>query len=157
MRTRLALLRGPAIIAGAALASILLPGCLGGEGCTEIGCSSEATVVYSRAVGQGYWLDLEIGGESALALCNAPPMPDMPENPEWLSCNASGFEIVGELAGNNSVLVLLYLDDDDQTVLASNADVSLATSPEGVQQPNGPDCEPTCYVRRGDLELAPAN
>lgn len=128
--------------------------CAVGSGeCTEIGCESVATVTYDGSVSGGYLLMVQAGGMSGMAECNAPPSPDAIEPPEWLSCDASSFEMVGAAADDNSVLVTIVLMDPDETVLIGNADVALPADPDNLIQPNGPDCEPTCFERRGTLQL----
>jgi hypothetical protein len=127
--------------------------CGSGSGaCTEIGCEHEAVVTLPPALVTGpYDLVLRSEGETASARCADPSAPETAENPEGLACDTSGFTLTGHsLANARSVFVTIVRIEDDETLVD---DTEVRLDAVGMEQPNGPDCEPTCFVRNGQLVL----
>ncbi len=118
--------------------------------CTEIGCSSVAEVSYgSITVNERYELTVDAAGQKVTVICLGDELDEPP--PEWLTCDAQGFTLQGPEADTTAVTVTLVVSSSGD-VLIENELVSLVT--EEVNQPNGPDCEPTCYERRGTVPPA---
>jgi hypothetical protein len=131
--------------------AVAVPACAGEEGCTEIGCDSTATVSYNGFSLSGpYDLSVELGGERVDVRCNDPGSMEEDANPEDVSCDGFGFEIVGERANQTSTVVTIY-DIADNEPVAVNQTVQLAVPPDGTLAPNGPDCPPVCYERVGSV------
>ncbi len=131
--------------------ALTLPACTGGQACTEIGCDSEAEVTYNGfAISSRYDLTLDLGSEKVLVRCNDSGSMEELDNPDYVTCSAGGFEIIGEEANQTSILVTIY-DIDADEVIAINQTVQLSVEPNGEIQPNGPDCPPVCYKRFGSV------
>lgn len=134
--------------------SATLPGlaCDSSEECTEIACEHEAVVTIPSGLVQGpYDLTLTFeGGMSVVARCADPSAPETAQNPEDITCDASGFTIAGERANARDVRVTIA-EPDDGEVLAQGIEVRLDAV--GEETPNGPGCPPTCFVRNGQLQL----
>lgn len=127
------------------LASLLASGC-GSSVCTEIGCESLAVVDYGGIiVNEPYALNINVGGQLTSVVCLSNDPDDEPL-PEWLSCDAGGFEITGEMAENSTITVAVVPLSTGEAVIP-NALVPLTV--EQVLRPNGDDCEPVCYRRVG--------
>ncbi len=127
-------------------------GC-GPEVCTEIGCSSVAEVSYgSRTLAEPYLLTITPNGPSVTALClgaeGEEPLP-----PDWLACDGQGFTITGSEADLLTVVSVTVVPVESGEALIANELVTLDTL--DIEQPNGPDCEPTCYVRSGTVPEPP--
>ncbi len=131
----------------AASVSLLLVSCDDSAACTEVGCENEAVVTLPAGLVAGpYELTLSNGSDSETYICN--DQTRAPENPEGVSCDAAGFELIGSVfAARSSVFVTIV--DEAGDVLVERNEVTLQAV-ETVQ-PNGPDCEPTCVVRNGRL------
>lgn len=118
-----------------------------GASCTEVGCSNEAVVTYPPGLLSGpYNLTLQGSGESETYACGDPQTAA--ELPPEVDCNAAGFELTDSDFGARST-VTVTITDMDQNEIAGPVEVVLQAV-ETVQ-PNGPDCEPTCFVRNGRL------
>lgn len=125
-------------------------GCVGAEACTEIGCESVAEVSYgSRVVNEPYELTIDPNGPKMTVTCLGDPdlaEPDAaPEPPEWLRCDASGFTITGSEADLLTAISVTVVPIATEEPVIANELLFLST--DEVLQPNGPDCEPTCYTR----------
>lgn len=137
--------------ASAAMSTVL--GCGAGSGaCTEIGCEHEAVVTFPPALVDGpYDLVLRGEAETATARCADPGAPETADNPAGLSCDLSGFTLTGHpLANVRAVFVTVVRVEDDETLVD---DVEVRLDAVGMEQPNGPDCEPVCFIRNGQLLL----
>lgn len=127
---------------------VTLIGCGGSIVCTEIGCDSELVVDYGDVVvNEPYSLTINPGGQTVSVICLSDNPDDEPP-PEWLRCDADGFEITGELADNTTISVAVVPLSTGEAVVP-NALVTLTV--DEVLQPNGPDCEPVCYRRVGSV------
>jgi hypothetical protein len=130
-------------------------GC-GGPGsgaCTEIGCSSVAEVSYgSQVINEPYQLIIDPNGTNILAVCLGEP-EDEPQPPEWLECDATGFTITGSEADLLTAISVTVVPIATEDPVIANELVFLST--DEVLQPNGPDCEPTCYTRSGVVPEPP--
>ena len=124
-------------------------GC-GASVCTEIGCESTLVVDYGDVVvNEPYSLTINPDGQVVTVVCldddpNAEPLP------EWLECDAGGFEITGEKAEGTTISVAVVPLSTGEAVIP-NALVPLTV--DEVNRPNGPDCEPACYVRSGTVSF----
>jgi len=151
MLSRVMTLRATALL-------LLVPSSCTGSGvgaCTEIGCESRATVTYNTTITGKYLLRLSAGGGVDVR-CNDASI-EAENNPPWITCTGNGFEILGDEAISSSVTVSITLLEGDMDELARNEVVALTTGPNGVLQPNGPDCEPTCFERSGSILLNGGN
>jgi hypothetical protein len=110
-----------------------------------IGCDSTTVVSYGMAVNEPYALTLNIGGQQTAVVCLSNDPDDGPL-PEWLRCDAGGFEITGERADDTTVTVTVVPLSTGEAAI-SGALVALTV--DEVQRPNGADCEPVCYRRSG--------
>ncbi|MEM6292962.1 MAG: hypothetical protein AAGA54_16930 [Myxococcota bacterium] len=128
--------------------SLLLVSCDDTTACTEVGCENEAVVTFPAGLITGpYELTLSNGSQMETYICN--DQSRAPENPEGVSCDAAGFELVGSVfAARSSVFVTIISETGD--ALLERREVTLQAV-ETVQ-PNGPDCEPTCVVRNGRVQ-----
>ena len=127
-------------------------GC-GDSTCTEAACEHQAVVTFPAGLLNGAY-DLTLApadGPLLSARCSDPGAPELADNAEGLTCNATGFEVVGDAARSRSVLVTVT-DTDSGDVLVGGIEVRLDAVDE--IQPNGPDCPPTCFVRNGQLAVA---
>jgi hypothetical protein len=130
-----------------ALSLALVGGC-GSPVCTEIGCDSTVAVDYGDiVVNEPYTLTINPGGQNVSVLCLSNDPNDEPL-PEWIECDADGFEITGELADSTTISVAVVPSSTGEAVIP-NALVTLTV--EEVFEPNGPDCEPVCYRRVGSV------
>ena len=145
MSRSLAVLLCAAVGAGAAALS-----CDSGQSCTEVGCDHEAVVTYpSGLLSAAYELTLSFPGVPPIsARCADPGAPELADNPEGLTCDLSGFSLVGELAVHRDVIVQIT-DTETGEELVAGTEVRLEAVDE--LTPNGPDCPPTCFVRNGQL------
>lgn len=133
-----------------ALLLLALPaGCASSQSCTEIGCDHEAVVTYPAGLVSGaYSLVLRGDTEMLTARCLDPGSEEAAENPEGLSCDASGFTLLGiDMANEREVVVTIIPDEGDEV----SAEVRLEAIDEIT--PNGPDCPPVCFVRNGQVRL----
>lgn len=127
--------------------TLTLTGCQSGE-CTEIGCESSMVVDYGDiVVDEPYLLTINPNGQQVSVVCLSNDPNDEPL-PEWLRCNAEGFEIRGEQADSTTITVAVVPLSTGEAAIP-NALVALTV--DEVNQPNGPDCEPVCYVRSGSV------
>jgi hypothetical protein len=140
-------------------ASIVLPlvassgGCLGSGACTEADCSSVIEVSYgSQVVNEPYELTIDPNGGKISVICLGEPT-DEPQPPEWLRCDANGFTITGSEADLLTSITVTVVPVATEEAVIANEFVSLLT--DEVLQPNGPDCEPTCYTRNGVVPEPP--
>lgn len=114
--------------------------------CTEIGCESTLVVDYGDVVvNEPYSLTINPGGQVVTVVCLA-DSPDAEPLPEWLECNAGGFEITGENAEGTTISVAVVPLSTGEAVIP-NALVPLSV--DEILEPNGPDCDPVCYARTG--------
>jgi len=120
-------------------------GC-GGETCTLADCESTISVDYgSVVVSEPYHLTINPGGDTTSVVCLATG-PEVEPLPEWLACDANGFQITGDFADETTITVAVVTVASQEALIA-NALVPLTV--DQVIQPNGPDCDPTCYDRVG--------
>lgn len=130
-------------------ALLTLAGC-GGESCSLAGCESTVIVDYgSVVVNEPYELVIDLDGAKQTYQCLAED-PEAEPLPEWLSCDAGGFEATGDFATTTTVSVLVVPLSTQEAPFPTEL-VPLMVQEE--LQPNGPDCEPTCYVRRGQVPI----
>lgn len=138
---------------GALLLAIVLlePSCDSSSACTELDCVSEATVTFPpNLVSGAYDLVLEGQTETAAARCLDPA--EAANNPEGITCDATGFKLVGHpLANAREVVVTIIPDGADEADQVSEP-VRLDAIEEVT--PNGPDCPPLCVIRNGQLRLS---
>ncbi len=138
--------RRPALLTFVALSTLPLSSCGQGAACTEIGCDSTLELDYGDiVVNEPYSLTINPGGQTVSVICLS-DNPDEEPPPDWLSCDAGGFAIVGELAENTTITVAVVPLSTNEAVIP-NALVPLTVTE--VLEPNGPDCEPVCYRRAG--------
>jgi hypothetical protein len=127
---------------------VLVPNLIGcGErACTEIGCSSTLVVSYGDVVvNEPYSLTINPGGVMTTVIC-LDDGPDAEPLPDWLACDANGFEITGDDAEGTTISVTV-VPLSTQVAVIPSALVPVVV--EEVLEPNGPDCEPVCYRRAG--------
>jgi hypothetical protein len=98
-------------------------------------------------VSEPYTLTINPDGQLVSAICLSNNPNDEPL-PEWLECDANGFTITGEGADRTTISVTVVPLSTEEAVIP-NALVTLTV--EEAMQPNGPDCEPTCYRRVGEV------
>ncbi|NVB41563.1 hypothetical protein G6O69_27235 [Pseudenhygromyxa sp. WMMC2535] len=131
------------------LALIANLGC-GGTQCTEIDCDSTLEVDYGEVVvNEPYELTINPGGTSVTVTCLA-NSPDAEPLPDWLDCDAGGFVITGELADTTTTMNVAVVPLSTEEAVIPNALVALNV--DELIEPNGPDCDPRCVVRRGSVE-----
>ncbi|PRQ07493.1 hypothetical protein [Enhygromyxa salina] len=122
-------------------------GC-GEQACTLIGCVSTLEVSYGDVVvNEPYALTINPGGQTTTVTCLNDD-PDGEPLPDWLSCDANGFEVTGEDAQGTTISVTVVPLSTQEAVIPS-ALVPLIV--DETIQPNGPDCEPVCYRRVGTV------
>jgi hypothetical protein len=127
--------------------------CLDGGACTEIACESVATVSYgSMVVNEPYTLIINPDGVQIAVICLGEPS-DEPQPPEWLRCDADGFTITGSQADLLTAISVTVVPVATEEAVIASALVILST--DEVNEPNGPDCEPTCYTRSGAVPEPP--
>ena len=124
--------------------ALALAGCNNPE-CTLACCESKLSVRYGLSVSEPYSLTINPGGQTQSFTCLAND-PDAEPLPEWLTCDAGGFEITGERADNTTISVSV-VPLSTQEALIPSALVTLAV--DETLEPNGPDCPPACYERSG--------
>lgn len=128
-------------------------GCLGSGACTEVACSSTVEVSYgSRVINEPYELTIDPNGSKISVICLGEPT-DEPQPPEWLTCDAGGFTITGSEADLLTSITVTVVTVEDEEAPIANEFVVVST--DEVLQPNGPDCEPTCYARSGVVPEPP--
>ena len=120
--------------------------------CTEIGCSDHAVVSFPFDLIDGPY-DLVVQTElgTLMARCLQPGAPEAEQNSPELSCDAMGYEVDGGMVASAREAVVTITDVDTGEVLADGIAIDLNVVDE--QQPNGPDCPPTCFVRNGELRV----
>ena len=138
-----------ALVALLAPLVLVVSGC-GGTECTLIDCSDEAIVSLPMDLIDGpYDIVVESEHGTLVSRCLTAAPPEGPENAPELKCDATQFQIEdGPVASSREIRVTIT-DVDTGDVLADAVDVTLEVAME--IQPNGPDCEPTCYERNGQL------
>ncbi|MBX7083833.1 MAG: hypothetical protein K1X88_31780 [Nannocystaceae bacterium] len=120
------------------------------DACTEIGCSDTTVITYPVGLVDGpYDLDLVAETGSWHARCLGAPPPEGPPNDEGLDCDRDGFELEVPPGTSARTLVVTIVDVDTQTTLLDA--VAVAADAVGEDMPNGPGCEPTCFVRNGQV------
>ncbi|KIG18171.1 hypothetical protein DB30_01675 [Enhygromyxa salina] len=120
-------------------------GC-GEESCTLIDCESTLEVSYGDiVVNEAYSLTINPSGQTLTVTCLSND-PDAEPLPDWLECDANGFEVTGENASGTTISVTV-VPLSTQEALIPSALVPLTV--DETLQPNGPDCEPVCYRRVG--------
>lgn len=139
---------GPIAALVAALAAVTLTSC-GEQSCTEIDCDSTSEVGYNFVITGPYDLSLALPSGTYDLRCNDPDWPLLDEQPDFISCGANGFSMVGEEANASSVTVTIY-DVDNDEVRAANQVVDLIVPGEPLE-PNGPGCPPICFERYGQV------
>ena len=142
--------RLPRALPSLVLCSLLLTppaGCGGSTVCTEIGCDSTLVVDYGLVVNEPYALTINLGGPNVSVECLSED-PEAEPPPEWITCDAGGFEITGEQAETTTISVAVVPLSTGEAVVP-NALVTLTV--EEVLEPNGPDCEPVCFRRVGQV------
>lgn len=120
--------------------------------CTEIGCSDHAVVSFPFDLIDGpYDLVVQTEHGTLMARCLEPGAPEAAENSPELSCDAMGYEVDSGLVASAREAVVTITDVDTGELLADGVAVTL--NAVGEDQPNGPDCPPTCYERNGELRV----
>lgn len=135
----------------AVLASLVasLASC-GGTECSLVGCMDQAIVSLPPDLIEGpYDLVVESEHGTLVSRCLQAAPPEGPENSPSLSCDATQFEIEESDVASSRELRVTITDVATGEVLAEAVDVTMEVAME--IQPNGPDCEPTCYERNGQL------
>lgn len=131
-----------------ALVPLSLSGCAA-EACTDAGCESTIRVDYgSITVNEPYVLSINPEGPTVSVTCLGSG-PDSEPPPDWIDCDANGFELVGEF-GSLTTITVAVVPVASQEPLIANALVPLTVVE--TLEPNGPDCPPACYVREGSTE-----
>jgi hypothetical protein len=126
----------------------LLGSCIEAGACTEIACESTSEVDYGGLiVNEPYALTISAVGPPVSVVCLSNDPEDEPL-PEWLTCTASGFQLTGEMAESTTISVTVAPLSTGEAVI-SYALVTLIV--DEVLRPNGPDCDPVCYRRRGSV------
>jgi hypothetical protein len=126
-----------------------LVGCASVE-CTEIGCSDRAVVSYPFDLVDGaYDLVVESERGTLVARCLQAAPPEGPENSPGLDCDGAGFSMQDSDVASSREIRVTITDVDTGELLAEGVDVTLDVVDENA--PNGPDCEPVCYERNGQL------
>lgn len=143
------------IVWAAVCGVVLATGCAGSGQCTEATCEHEAVVTYPAGLLSGpYDLTLSFAGLPELtSRCSDPGAPELADNPEGVTCDLAGFQLTGEIAGQRTVSVQL-LDVPSGEVIVAGSEVRLEAV--GESRPNGPDCDPVCFVRNGSLDAVAA-
>ena len=132
--------------------SALVLACDGTGACTEIGCDHRASVTFPGGIGGPYELQVTDGISEISARCSDPELEESGgENPPEITCNAAGFELVGHTLSNARSVRVTVVNDDGEALFA-NAEAVLGVVE--TLRPNGEGCEPTCFVRSGQV-LAP--
>jgi hypothetical protein len=122
-----------------------LLGC-GSVVCTTLGCESTLVVDFGDViVNEPYSLTINPGGQPVTVVCLADD-PDTEPLPDWLECDAGGFEITGENAEGTTISVAVVPLSTGEAVIP-NALVPLTV--DEILEPNGSDCDPVCYTRSG--------
>lgn len=139
------------IALGVVLGTVVAAGCSGSGQCTEATCEHEAVVTYPAALLTGpYDLTLSFPGLPTLtSRCADPGAPELADNPEGVTCDLAGFQLSGDIAGQRTVSVQL-VDVALDEVIVAGSEVRLEAV--GESRPNGPDCDPVCFVRNGSLD-----
>ena len=133
----------------AVLAPLVLSSC-GGTECTLLDCSDHAVVSLPMDLIDGaYDVVVESEHGTLVARCLQAPPPEGPENSPGLSCTATELELEETDVASAREIRVTITDVDTGEVLADAIDVTLEVAME--IQPNGPDCEPICYERNGQL------
>ena len=128
--------------------SLALASC-GDPVCTQASCDSTLRVSYGAVVvNEPYSLTINPDGQTQSFTCLSDD-PDAEPLPEWLACDAGGFEITGERADNTTISVAVVPLSTQEAAIPS-ALVTLTV--DEVIEPNGPDCEPVCYARSGVVQ-----
>jgi hypothetical protein len=131
----------------------ILAGCgAGNDPCTEIGCDHLAVVTFPAGFVDGpYDLVLRRDAQTSAARCADPSAPETADNPAGLTCDLLGFTLEGHSLDNaRSVFVTVIRVADDETLVD---DVEVRLDAVGEERPNGPDCDPICFIRNGQLAL----
>lgn len=127
----------------------LLPACADSEACTLADCSSTIVVDYGAVVvNEPYSLTINPGGMTTSVTC-LQVGPDAEPLPEWIECDANGFEISGDF-GTTTTITVGVVPLSTQEAVVANALVPLTVT--DVIEPNGPDCDPVCYRRVGSTQ-----
>lgn len=125
--------------------SPLLAGCEG-NACTLLACDSTLLVDYGEVVvNEPYSLSINPGGQPITVTCLAED-PEAEPLPEWLECDAGGFQITGEGAEVTTISVTVVPLSTGEAVIPG---ALVPLSVEEIVEPNGPDCGPVCYERVG--------
>jgi hypothetical protein len=135
------------------LLGILLTPILACDGigtCTEVGCEHRAAVSFPPGTATGPF-DLHVGDgiDMVSARCNDPEAEQDTEETSSLSCDSSGFTLTGHPLANARSLRVTVVDVHTGDAPIANAEVVLDVV--DTLQPNGPNCEPTCFVRNGQI------
>jgi hypothetical protein len=130
----------------------VVPSCNAEGGCTELDCDHESVVTFPPGLVSGaYDLVISAGGRTLGARCLDPSAPETADNPTGLTCDAEGYELLGDALANERSVSVTIIDVDTEEVLADTVEVIL--NAVGEDQPNGPGCPPTCFVRNGRLTV----
>jgi hypothetical protein len=139
----------PATLVFASLLAQMLA-CDGIGACTEVGCENRATVSIPPALVAGpFDLHVSDGLEMLTARCNDPDSEEAADNPPELSCDQAGFELAGHALANARSVRVTIIDVDSGDSPVANAEVFLDVV--DTLRPNGAGCEPTCFVRNGQV------
>jgi hypothetical protein len=130
--------------------SVPLTACGGSDACTLLECDNVAIVTFPGGLVSGpYDLVVEDLGDSIVARCSDLGSPEAMENPPEIECDVGGFTLVGHDLANARSFRVSIIDVASDEVLVEGAEVFLTVA--HTDQPNGPDCPPTCYERHGQV------
>jgi len=133
--------------------------------CTLVGCDNSLSVTYAAPIDGAYSLAVSVGGVDVTVSCpNDPPVGTVVTDagvggPIEVQCSRDGFVLrwtaekaLGTIAADApSMDVAATMTPSGKAAMHGTA---TATSPTA-DQPNGPACGPTCYVRKASMTLAP--
>jgi hypothetical protein len=138
---------------------------LGGQGCTEIGCTDglQVTLAPSEGWPAGHYV-FSVEADGAMQTCDG-DLPLMPcsngltlhcQGPSLASIGESGCALAPSAHGFASIdfqgmpaHVLIRIDHDSMPIANQDLTPTYVTS-----QPNGPDCPPTCHSASAQVTVA---
>lgn len=115
------------------------------RGCTLIGCSDSLTLDFSRSLAYPYTVDLTgNSGEAAHITCSAQGPGEISTSGQvTATCNANSLT-VNQFTPRQVSIKLTW----------PSGSYTTSTRPVyDTYQPNGPDCQPTCYQATSELSL----
>ncbi|GEM_PF-1522019 len=111
-------------------------------------CESTLTIQFPERLVGAYFLDLKFAGERRTALCNSPDDLETENNPVDLTCDSTSFTLHGEIVDLSNQITVSIVEDSNPIDLAGRQQIDLDTT---TIAPNGPECDPICFVRTGRL------